>query len=74
MIGTQISLPEAEYQATKRESARLGISLADLVRRALRRMLLADTSKPWMRYPDMVEFGDPQSSASVDEAVYGAER
>ena len=74
MIRTQISLSEAEYQAAKTEAARLGISLAELLRRALRGVLPVDQSRPWMRYAGMVESGDPQSSASVDEVVYGAER
>ena len=74
MIRTQVSLSEAEYQAAKTEAARLGISLAELLRRELRGMLPVNQSNPWMRYAGMVESGDPQSSASVDEAVYGAER
>ena len=74
MIRTQISLSDAEYHAAKTEAARLGISLAELLRRALRGMLPVDTSRPWMRYAGMVESGDPASSESVDEVVYGAER
>ena len=46
----------------------------EAVKRALRGVLPADQSKPWMRYAGMVESGDPQSSARVDEVVYGAER
>ena len=74
MIRTQIRLSEAEYQAAKTEAARLGISLAELLRRALRGMLPVDQSKPWMRYAGMVESGGPQSNAHVDEVVYGADR
>ena len=74
MIRTEISLSDAEYHAAKTEAARLGISLAELLRRALRGMLPVDTSRPWMRYAGMVESGDPASSESVDEVVYGAER
>jgi len=36
MVRTQISLTEDEYLATKREAKRLGISLAELLRRSLR--------------------------------------
>ena len=36
MIRTQISLSEEEYEAAKREAERLGISLAELLRRSLR--------------------------------------
>jgi hypothetical protein len=31
----------------------------------------ADPSKPWMRYAGMIETGDPESSASIDDVVYG---
>ena len=71
MIRTQISLREDEYDAAKREAARLGVSLAELLRRALRVILPADPSKPWMRYAGMIETGDTESSAHVDDVVYG---
>ena len=71
MIRTQISLTAEEYEAAKMEAARLGISLAELLRRALRTMLPADPSKPWMRFAGMVESGDPDSSRKLDEVVYG---
>ena len=45
MIRTQISLSEEEYQAAKAEAARLGISLAELLRRSLRTVLPVDKSK-----------------------------
>lgn len=71
MIRTQVSLTKAEYSTAKREAIRLGISLAELLRRSLRTMIPADTSKPWMRYAGMLESGDPQSSRNIDEIVYG---
>ena len=71
MIRTQISLSEDEYQAAKLEAERLGISLAELLRRSLRSILPADESKPWMRYAGMVETGDVNSSRRIDEVVYG---
>lgn len=71
MVRTQISLSEEEYRAAKLEAARLGIPLAELLRRSLREVLPADTSKPWMRYSGMVETGDPASSRSIDDIVYG---
>lgn len=71
MIRTQISLSEEEYEAAKREAERLGISLAELLRRSLRVLLPADESKPWMRYAGMVASGDAESSRNVDEIVYG---
>jgi hypothetical protein len=71
MIRTQISLGEDEYREAKREAKRLGVSLAELLRRSLRSMLPADSSQPWMRYAGMVESGDPQSSSQIDEVIYG---
>ena len=71
MIRTQISLSEQEYEAAKQEARRLGISLAELLRRSLRSLMSVDESKPWMRYAGMVESGDPKSSRNVDDVVYG---
>lgn len=71
MIRTQISLSEQEYEAAKREAARLGISLAELLRRSLRNLLPVDDKKPWMRYAGMIESGEPESSRRIDEIVYG---
>lgn len=71
MIRTQISLNEEEYEAAREEAERLGISLAELLRRSLRRLLPVDESKPWMRYAGMIESGDSSSSRHIDELVYG---
>jgi hypothetical protein len=71
MIRTQVSLSEEEYAAAKQEAARLGISLAELVRRSLREILPVDPSKPWMRLAGMVNTGDPHSSQNIDEIVHG---
>ena len=71
MIRTQISLSEEEYEAAKREAERLGISLAELLRRSLRPLLPVDDEKPWMRLAGMVDSGDPRSSQRIDEVVYG---
>jgi len=71
MIRTQISLSEEEYEAAQREAERLGISLAELLRRSLRPLLPADPSKPWMRYAGMIESGDASASQSIDGVVYG---
>ena len=71
MIRTQISLAERDYRAAKQEAARLGISLAELLRRSLRAVLPGDESKPWMRYAGMIETGDPSASQKIDDVVYG---
>ena len=66
-----MSLTDEEYDAAKQEARKLGISLAELLRRSLRHMLPVDASKPWMRYAGMIESGDPRSSQRIDEIVYG---
>ena len=71
MIRTQVSLFDHEYEAAKLEAGRLGISLAELLRRSLRSVIPVDESKPWMRYAGMVESGDPQSSRTIDDVIYG---
>lgn len=71
MVRTQISLTRSEYIAAKREAKRLGISLAELLRRSLRSLIPPDSSPPWMRLAGMVETGDPKSSQRIDEVVYG---
>ena len=71
MVRTQISLTEEEYKAAKREARRLGISLAELLRRSLRTTLPIDQEKPWMQYAGMIESGDPRASQRIDEVVYG---
>ena len=71
MVRTQISLSREEYTAAKREAARLGVSLAELLRRSLRALLPVDGAANWMRYAGMVETGDARSSQRIDELVYG---
>ena len=72
MVRTQISLTNEEYAAAKREAARrLGISLAELVRRSLRTMLPVDLERPWMRYAGSIESGDAAASQNLDDVVYG---
>jgi hypothetical protein len=71
MVRTQISLSEEEYASAKREAARLGISLAELLRRSLRTVLPVNDTQPWMRYAGMVESGDPTSSRNIDDVIYG---
>ena len=71
MIRTQISLSKAEYLLAKREAKRLGFSLAEFFRRALRLVLPVKKDKPWMKYMGFVQSGDPQSSQKIDEVIYG---
>jgi hypothetical protein len=71
MIRTQISLSELEYASAKKEASRLGISLAELMRRSLRLILPSSKEEPWMRYAGLVDSGDIHSSQHIDEIVYG---
>ncbi|MBI2981841.1 MAG: CopG family transcriptional regulator [Deltaproteobacteria bacterium] len=71
MIRTQISLHEEEYKVAKQEARRLGLSLAELLRRSLRHLLPPKTDKPWMRFCGDVASGNPRSSQEIDEVVYG---
>ncbi len=75
MIRTQVSLDAHEYGLAKREARALGISVAEFVRRAVRDRLPAEPgappSAPWMRYAGFVESGDPNSSQSIDDLIYG---
>lgn len=71
MIRTQISLAQAEYDLAKKEAAALGISVAEFVRRAVREALPVRGEGAWMKYAGFVASGDPGSSQSIDEIVYG---
>ena len=72
MIRTQISLDKREYDLAKEYAATLGISVAELIRRAIRETLpLPGGEAPWMNYAGFVTSGDRRSSQSIDELVYG---
>ena len=72
MIRIQVSLDDREYALAKKEAKSIGISVAEFIRRAVRDKLPASGEPPWMRYAGMVESGDPRSSQSVDDVVYGS--
>ncbi len=72
MIRTQVSLDKREYELAKQEARALGVSVAEFVRRAVRRDLPCDSRAPWMRYAGLVESGNPHSSSTIDEIVYGS--
>ena len=74
MIRTQISLDEREYTVVKTEAQSLGISVAEFIRRAIREALPPRGEGPWMKYAGFVETGNPRSSQSIDEIVYGQKR
>jgi hypothetical protein len=72
MIRTQVSLDARDYALVKREAKLMGISVAEFVRRAIRQGLPSRSTAPWMRYAGLVESGNPDSSQTVDEVVYGS--
>jgi hypothetical protein len=75
MLRTQISLDRAMYRRAKAEAARQGVSLAELMRRALAAQLgSVEPERPWMRYAGVVASGDEAASRTVDEVVYGRGR
>ena len=71
MIRTQVSLDAHEYAVAKTEAKSLGISVAEFVRRAVREALPSRGDGPWMKFAGLVETGNPRSSQSIDEIVYG---
>jgi hypothetical protein len=72
MIRTHISLTQKEYDAAKAEAQRLGISLAELLRRSLRDFVPLDSEQPWMRFAGMIESGRDDSSRTIDDVIYGS--
>jgi hypothetical protein len=72
MIRTQISLDKREYEMAKRRAAAEGVSVAEFVRRAVRDALPAEGEGAWMKYAGFVASGDPNSSQSIDDLVYGS--
>ena len=71
MTRTQVSLDEQDYKLAKKEAQALGISVAEYVRRAIRNVLPPSGHPAWMRYAGLVESGNPRSSQSIDDLVYG---
>ena len=71
MIRTQISMDQSEYALAKKEAQKLGISLAELFRRALRGMFSFKKDKPWMRYCGDIASENPRSSQEIDDIIYG---
>ncbi len=71
MIRTQVSLDKGEYDLAKCQAASLGISVAEFIRRALREQLPVPGEGRWMKYAGFVETGDPRSSQTIDDLIYG---
>jgi hypothetical protein len=71
MIRVETSLSPGDYAAAKIEAGRLGISLAELLRRSLRAILPQNANASWMQFAGMVESGDSNSSRRIDEIAWG---
>jgi len=71
MIRTQISLEKDEYDLAKKQAAALGVSVAEFIRRAVREQLPVRGEGAWMKYAGFVETGNPRSSQTIDELIYG---
>jgi hypothetical protein len=71
VVRTQVRLDEQEYKLAKKEAEALGIPVAEDVRRAIRRALPLTARPVWMRYAGLVESGNPGSSQSIEDIVYG---
>lgn len=76
VLRTQVSLDPDMYKRVKSEARRHGISVAEMLRRALASALHPAVSKgkPWMRFAGSLESRDAGSSRSVDDVVYGRGR
>lgn len=76
MVRTQVSLDEEAYRMAKEESRKVGISLAEFLRRSVAASLAPRSvkKKPWMRYAGILRSGDSGASRSVNEVVYGRPR
>ena len=72
VIRTQISPDRNEYDLAKMQSAALGISVAEFIRRAVRETLTVRGEGAWVKYAGFAENGDPHSSQSIDGLVFGA--
>ncbi|MBV9083325.1 MAG: CopG family transcriptional regulator [Acidobacteriaceae bacterium] len=72
MIRTQISLSADEYERLKRHARVLGLSIAEVIRRAVREALPHEQGGAWMRFAGFIHSGDRNASQSIDEIVYGA--
>jgi hypothetical protein len=70
MVRMQISFDEQEYMLAREQAKKLGISVAELLRRAVRDALPLEANSTWMSYASLVDSGDSRSSQSIDEVVY----
>ena len=72
MIRISVSLDNQEHALARKKARALRISMGEFVRRAVRDKLPVSNEAPWMRFAGMVASGDPNSSQSIDEIIYGS--
>jgi hypothetical protein len=71
MIRTQISLEKEEMEIAQTTAGNYGISLAEMMRRAIRKEFNPDNGKPWMKYCGSISTGKTVTADEIDEVVYG---
>ena len=71
MTRTQISLEKEEMEIAQVTAKSYGISLAEMMRRALRKEFPPDHGKPWMKYCGSLSSGSSVTADEIDEWVYG---
>jgi len=71
MIRTQISLEKEEMEIAHATAESFGISLAELMRRAIRKEFPPPGGKPWMKYCGSITSGKSTTPEEIDEVVYG---
>ncbi len=76
MVRTQVSFEAEMYDQARAEARRLGVSFAELCRRAVAQLLRQqpDGDPSWMDFAGAIETGGPDASQSIDVVVYGRER
>jgi hypothetical protein len=71
MIRPQISLEEGEMEVAHATAESYGTSLAEQMRRALRKEFPPAGGKPWMKYCGSITSGKSATAEEIDELVYG---
>ena len=70
MARISLSLTEYEYELVKKETRVLRVSIAEVIRRAIRHTVPSHEGGSWMRFAGSVATGNRNSSQSVDRIVY----
>ena len=72
-VTVHVSLDRDLYEQAEAEAGRRGISVAELIRSSLAEAVEPRReARPWMRYAGAFDSGDPDSSSTIDDVVYGS--